>query len=105
LTLTYKLTASSPEGAGISYVVADAPAGAAVKSVVPFTVREPSEQRDRDARVIVGSGHGAELSAVLARINATYGAADYAAVGRAAQITVQYRRTELVKELLSKARH
>jgi hypothetical protein len=107
VTLTYKLTASSPEGAGISYVVAEVPAGAAAKSSVPFTFGGPSEQRERepDARVMIASDHSTDLTSILARINASYVVADNVAVPRFAHTAAQYRRSELLKELLAKTRH
>jgi len=79
LTLTYKLTANAPEGAGISYVLAEAPAAAASKT--------------------------AELTSILARINASYGAAGNLALSRVTPTAVPLRPAELVKELLAKPRH
>jgi hypothetical protein len=79
LTLTYKLTADAPEGAAISYVLAEAPAAAAAKA--------------------------AELSSILARINASYGAAGNLASSQPTPTAAPLRPAELVKELLAKTRH
>lgn len=70
LTLTYKLTANAPEGAGISYVVAVAPAGATSGPARSFSAL--NEAGLYSHRLTIGSDPGAKLTAILAGFNSHY---------------------------------
>jgi hypothetical protein len=72
LTLNFKLTASTPKGAGISYLVADGPVGGdAVPAASMNVARLAASPRDT---LVMGSNHSSGLSGVLWRF-------DSAAVG------------------------
>ncbi len=85
LTLTYKLVANAPEGAGISYVIADAPSGAGSK------------------RWITGPDHSAEFSAMLDDFNRSHAAALGVRTGAAAPFSRRIRPAEFFKDMIKRA--
>ena len=95
LKLTYKLTASATLGAGISYLVADAPVTDAVHAPGNITPLAPSPHQT----LMIGSGHSPGLASVLWRFDsADVGAGQYAPKSLV-RVPEQHRAAELLKAL------
>jgi len=95
LKLTYKLTANAAEGAGISYLVADAPVGG--DGVPGDTIADARAQAHPHQTTMIGSKHSPGLFTILWKFDAADAATGQDAPKFLLRIPEQRRVAQLAK--------